>query len=124
EAREAVKRMSNSPHYHRDLMEACVGLRPPSELDRIAHDAETSGPSDPDPELSYYQGALFAYCGKRDAAFHMLKTAIELNYCSYSQLLSDPLLRGLHNDRQFDELLTAAHGCQQVVQSANAPQTH
>ena len=25
EAREAVKRMSNSPHYHRDLMEACLG---------------------------------------------------------------------------------------------------
>jgi len=121
EAREAVKRMSNSPHYHRDLMEACVGLRPPSELDRMAHDAETSQPSDPDPELSYYQGALFAYCGKKDAAFHMLKTAIELNYCAYSNLLSDPLLRGLHSDRQFDELLTAAHACQQAVQTPSTP---
>ena len=64
EAREAVKRMPNAPHYHRDLLEACVGLRPPSELDRMAHDAETSQPSDPDPELSYYQGAIFAYCEK------------------------------------------------------------
>src|SRR6185312_9686241 len=100
EAREAVKHMSNAPHYHRDLMEACVGLRPQSELDRMAHDAETSQPSDPDPELSYYQGAIFAYCGKKAAAFHMLKTAIELNYCAYSNLLSDPLLRGLHSDRQ------------------------
>ncbi len=124
EAREAVKRMSNAPHYHRDLMEAIVGLRPSSELDRMAHDAETGGPSDPDPELSYYQGALFAYAGKKDAAFHMLKTAIEQNYCAYSNLLSDPLLRGLHSDRQFDELLTAAHACQQAVQSASAPQSH
>ena len=121
EAREAVKRMSNAPHYHRDLMEACVGLRPPSELDRMAHDAETSQPSDPDPELSYYQGAIFAYCGKKDAAFHMLKTAIEQNYCAYSNLLSDPLLRGLHSDRQFDELLTAAHACQQAVQTPSTP---
>jgi serine/threonine protein kinase len=121
EAREAVKRMSNASHYHRDLMEAVVGLRPPSELDRMAHDAETSGPSDPDPELSYYQGTLFAYAGKRAAAFHMLKTAIELNYCAYSNLLSDPLLRGLHSDRKFDELLTAAHTCQQAVQSASTP---
>ena len=71
----------------------------------------------PIPELSYYQGALFAYCGKKDAAFHMLKTAIEQNYCAYSNLLSDPLLRGLHSDRQFDELLTAAHACQQAVQT-------
>ena len=74
----------------------------------MAHEAETSGPSDPDPEISYYQGAIFAYAGKKEAAFHMLKTAIEQNYCAYSNLLSDPLLRGLHSDRQFDELLTAA----------------
>jgi hypothetical protein len=121
EAREAVKRMSNAPHYHRDLMEACVGLRPPSELDRMAHDAETSQPSDPDPEISYLQGAIFAYCGKKEAALHMLKTAIELNYCAYSNLLSDPLLRTLHSDRRFDELLTAAHACQQAVQTTSAP---
>ena len=39
QVRDAVKRMSNSPHYHRDLMEAVVGLRPPSELDRMARSA-------------------------------------------------------------------------------------
>jgi serine/threonine protein kinase len=123
EAREAVKLMSSSPHYHRDLMEAVVGLRPPSELERMAHDAVTNGPNESDPELVYLEGAMFAYTGKRDAAFRMLKTAIQTNYCSYSNLLSDPLLRGLHSDRQFDELLTAAHECQQAVQ-AGAPETH
>jgi len=122
EAREAVKRMPTAPHYKRDLMEAVMGLRPPSELDRMAHDAETGSPSDPDPELSYYEGSVLAYSGKKDAAFHMLKTAIEQNYCAYSNLLSDPLLRGLHTDRRFDELLTAAHACQQAVLSNGAPQ--
>ncbi len=115
EAREAVKRMANAPHYHRDLLEALLGLRPPAELDRMAHDAETSGPADPDPETSYYLGALFAYANKKEAAFHLLKTGIEQNYCAHSNLLSDPLLRGLHSDRRFDELLTAAHECQQAV---------
>ena len=115
EAREAVKRMANSPHYRRDLVEACLGLRPPAELDRMAHEAETSGTSDPDPENSYYQGTLFAYAGKKEAAFHQLKTAIDQNYCAYSNLLSDPLLRGLHSDQRFDELLTAAHACQEAV---------
>ncbi len=120
EAREAVKRMSNATHYHRELLEAIVGLRPPSELDRMAHEAETSQPSDPDPETSYQQGAVFAYAGKKEAAFHLLKTAIELNYCAYSDLLSDPLMRGLHSDRRFDDLLTAAHACQQAVQTSSA----
>jgi serine/threonine protein kinase/tetratricopeptide (TPR) repeat protein len=122
EAREAVKRMANAPHYHRDLLEALLGLRPPAELDRMAHDAETSGPADPDPESSYYLGALFAYADRKEAAFHMLKTGIEQNYCAYSNLLSDPLLRGLHSDRRFDELLTAAHECQRAVTSP--PQSH
>ena len=49
-------------------MEACLGLRPPSELEKMAHEAETSQPSDPDPEMSYYQGAVFAFCGKKEAA--------------------------------------------------------
>jgi serine/threonine protein kinase/tetratricopeptide (TPR) repeat protein len=123
EAREAVKHMANAPHYHRDLMEALVGLRPPAELDRMAHDAEASGPSDPDPETSYYLGTLFAYAGKKEAAFHQLKTGIEQNYCAYSNLLSDPLLRGLHSDRRFDELLTAAHECQRAV-TASTPSGH
>jgi serine/threonine protein kinase/TolB-like protein/tetratricopeptide (TPR) repeat protein len=124
EAREAVKRMTDVPQHHRDLLEACVGLRPSSELDRMAHDAETSLPSDPDPEASYYQGAIYAYSNKKEAAFHMLKTAIESNYCAYSNLLSDPLLRGLHSDRRFDELLTAAHDCQKAVQAAVTPKVN
>jgi serine/threonine protein kinase/TolB-like protein/Tfp pilus assembly protein PilF len=124
EAREAVKRMSTTPHYHRDLLEACVGLRPASELDRLAHEAETGQPSDPDPELAYYQGSIFASCGKKEAALHLLKTAVELNYCAYSNLLSDPLLRPLHREREFDEVLTAAHDCQQAMQTPSEPQAH
>jgi TolB-like protein len=124
EAREAVKRMPSGPHYGRNLVEACLGLRPPAELDRMAHEAETSGTSDPDPESSYYQGTLFAYAGKKEAAFHQLKTAIDQNYCAYSNLLSDPLLRGLHSDQRFDELLTAAHACQEAVLKAGVAQSH
>jgi len=123
EAREAVKRMPTAPHYHRDLLQACL-QGPPSELERMAHEAETRGPTDVDPELSYYQGTIFAYCGKKNAAFHLLKAAIEQNYCSYSNLIADPLLRGLQSDRRFDELLTAAHACQQAVQSDGASASH
>jgi hypothetical protein len=122
EAREAVKLMSSSSHYHRDLLEAVTGLRPPSELDRLTHEAEINGPTEPDPELAYHQGVIFAYSGKREAAFRMLKSAIDKNYCAYSNLVSDPLLKGLHSDRKFDELLTAARECQQAVLKTGTPQ--
>ena len=115
EAREAIKKMAATRLFHRDLLQACLS-GPPSELDRIAHEDQTGMASD-DPELVYDQGAILAYCGKNDAAFHMLTTAIEQNYCAYSNLLSDPLLTKLRSDRRFDEILTAAHECQLAVQN-------
>ncbi|HVM94710.1 MAG TPA: protein kinase [Terriglobales bacterium] len=123
QARDAVKHMPIAPRYHRDLLEACLGLRPPSELDRIAHEDETSLPSDPDPETWYYQGAILAYCGKKQAALHMLESAVGQNYCAYSNLLSDPLLAKLRTDTEFDKVLTQAGRCQEAVRSAaNPPQ--
>ena len=122
EAREAVKSMPSTPRYHRDLLEACLQLRPASELDRIAHDAETNLPTDPDPETWYYEGAILAYCGKKQAALHMLESAVQQNYCAYSNLLADPLLAKLRTDTAFDKVLTDAAACQEAVRaSANTP---
>jgi len=117
EAKEAVKRMSSAPHYHKDLVQACL-LGPASELDKIAHEDEVGQPADPDPELLYYQASILAYCGKKEAALHMVQTAVESNYCAYSNLLDDPLWTKLKSDPKFDEVLTAAHRCQQAVKSA------
>ncbi|MGA2357127.1 MAG: protein kinase [Terriglobales bacterium] len=117
EARDTVKRMPTTPRYHRDLLEACLGFRPPSELDRMAQEAETSLPTEPDPETWYYQGSIFAYCGKKQAALHLLQSAVEQNYCAHENLLADPLLAKLRTDTAFDKVLTAAGACQQAVQS-------
>ena len=123
EAREAVKHMPTAPRYHRDLLESCLGLKPASELERIAHEDETSLPTDPDPETWYYQGAILAYCGKKQAALHMLESAVEQNYCAYSNLLSDPMLAKLRTDTAFDKVLTQAGKCQEAVRAAaNSPE--
>jgi tetratricopeptide (TPR) repeat protein len=122
EAREAVKHMPTATRYHRDLLESCLGLRPASDLDRIAHESETSFPADPDPETWYYEGALFAYCGKKQAAIHLLQSAIQNNYCSYSNLLTDPLLAKFRADPDIDKLLTAARECQEAVRGATGTQ--
>ncbi|HUB02260.1 MAG TPA: protein kinase [Terriglobales bacterium] len=121
EAREAVKHMPTTPRYHRDLLEACLLPGREADLDRIAHEDETNVPSDPDPELWYSQGAILAFCGKKQAALHMLQSAVEQNYCSYSNLLSDPLLAKLRTDTEFDKVLTAASACQEAVRKAANP---
>ena len=118
EAREAVKHMPANPRYHRDLWEAVLQLRPASELDRIAQEAETTQPTDPDPELWYYQGALLGYAGKNQAALHMLRSAVQQNYCAHSNLLNDPLLAKLRAQPAFSDVLTAASACQDAMLQA------
>jgi eukaryotic-like serine/threonine-protein kinase len=115
EAREAVKHMPTTPRYHRDLLEACLGLKPASELDRIAQEDETAPPKDFDPEAWYYQGAILGFCGKNQAALHMLGAAVAQNYCAHSNLLSDPLLAKLRSDPAFNKVLTASSECQEAM---------
>src|ERR1700719_4485808 len=120
EAREAVKRMPTSPKYHRDLLESFLQLRPATDLDRLAESAETNLPSDADPETWYIQGAIFAFCGKKQAALRLMESAVQQNYCSYSNLLSDPLLAKFRTETGFNNLLSAAGACQEAVRTSTA----
>ena len=115
EARDVLKKVPTTARYHRELAEAVLGLRPPTELDRIAQEDTTAAAVGDDPENSYYQGSLLAYAGKKDAAVHMLRMAIGQNYCSYSALEKDPLLEKLRTTAEFTDLLKAARLCQEPL---------
>jgi hypothetical protein len=115
EARGAVRRMPTAPRYHRDLLEAALGIRPASELDRIAQEDKLALTAGDDPEPAYYQGSILAFAGKKDAAVHMIRMAIEQNYCAYSALENDPLLEKLRGTSDFADLLKAARFCQEPV---------
>jgi eukaryotic-like serine/threonine-protein kinase len=115
EAKQAVPKVLPTPRYHRDLMEAVVGLRPASELDRMAREASTLVSAGEDPETSYQQGAELAIVGKKDAALHLLRMAIEQNYCAYSALENDPALDKIRSTPEFADLLKAARFCQEPL---------
>ena len=121
EARGAVTKMPTAPRYHRDLLEACLGLRPYSDAQEMAHKAETTTPAAPDAELLYYQGALFADCGLRAASLRMLQAAIDQNYCAYSNLQLDPMLRKLRQTEGFQKVLSSARECQQENLTPETP---
>ena len=95
-------------NYHRDLVGPALGLRPPEELDQIAQVNASSRRTGGDPESTYQQGAVLAFAGKKDAAIHMLRLAIEQNYCAYSALENDPLLNKLRATQEFADLLKVA----------------
>ena len=120
EAKESVKRVPMNVRNHRELLQACLQPNPGLRLDRIAVQTETAVVADPDPEAWYQQGAIMAYCGKKDIALRMIGRAIQQNYCAYSALQTDPFLVKLRGVPEFDKLLTAADGCQSSLRAGGS----
>jgi hypothetical protein len=98
---------------------ACTQAQRPADIDRIVREEESSVMTEPDPEAWYHVGDLLAYCGQKDAALRLLKAAVQQNYCAYSALLEDPLLKSLRKETAFDEVLTAASTCQESVKQSS-----
>lgn len=115
EARNAAKNMGKASSYHRDLMEACTAQQRPADFAKIVRESESSVMLENDPELWYHIGALMAYCGQTEPALRLLKSAVQQNYCAYTALLDDPLVKNLRKEAAFDEVLTAASNCQNAL---------
>ncbi len=109
EARESLKRVSVNGRDR--LLEACLEGQQP-ELDRIARQQEIAILASRDPEPKYFAGSVMGYCGKPDIAVRLLESAIENNYCAYTDLQTDPFLAKLRGTPEFNQLLTAAQECQ------------
>ena len=115
DARTAAKSMGKASYYHRELMQACTAAQRPADMAKIVRDAESSVMMEPDAEAWYHIGALMAYCGQSEPALRLLKAAVQQNYCAYSALLDDPLLKDLRKETAFNQVLTAASNCQATL---------
>jgi tetratricopeptide (TPR) repeat protein len=115
EAHAAAKNMGKATSYHRELMDACTAPQRPPDLAKIVRETESSVMMEPDPEAWYHIGALMAACGQSEPAMRLLKAAVQQNYCSYSALLDDPLLKDLRKETAFNEVLTSASNCQTTL---------
>lgn len=114
EARQTIPKTSASTQWdrERDLLLACTDSSQASQLDGIAHKAEVTALDGTDSEAQYQVGRLLAYCGQKDAAVRLLKSAIGHNYCAYTALQTDPLLLKLRGMPEMGGLLSEAKQCQ------------
>jgi tetratricopeptide (TPR) repeat protein len=112
EARQSIQRTSGGPLMARDLVQTCLDPQQTSQSDRAAQKIETAVLSGVDAEPRYWVGAALSYCGRKDAALRLLRSAIAQNYCAYTALQTDPLLVKLRRTPEFSELLSAAKECQ------------
>jgi serine/threonine protein kinase len=115
EARQTIQRMPDAPLMGRDLLQACLDPQRTSQVERAARKMETASFAKLDAEPRYEFGALLSYCGQKDAALRLLRSAVEQNYCAYTALQTDPLLVKFRRTPEFSELLSAAKECQNAV---------
>jgi eukaryotic-like serine/threonine-protein kinase len=112
EARQSIQRTSDLPLMGRDLLEACLASQQTSLLEKNAQKIEAAALSGVDAEPRYWVGTLLSYCGQKEAAVRLLRSAVEQNYCAYTALQSDPMLVKLRRTPEFSQLLSAAKECQ------------
>jgi tetratricopeptide (TPR) repeat protein len=111
EARDSVDKMSSNPVFGRDFLQACLVPERRNALPAVAQNYGATLNAGRDPELLYYGGSLLAYCGEKESALRVLKSAVEKDYCVYSALQSSLLLAKLRTTPEFSSLLSAAHQC-------------
>ena len=109
-----AREMDENAHDIRSnrLLKAYLSKASPAELDNIAKDTAPDALANPDAENRYVFAGVFAYCGQKDVAIHLLKSSIAGNYCAYSALQIDPLLTNVRDMPEFAAVLAAAKKCQ------------
>jgi hypothetical protein len=128
EAREAIQKIPQDNPNAR-FLRTCSDLpsptqTPSAELDRVAREIEPTMLSNPDPENRYNFATDLAFCGQKEAALRMLKSAIDGHYCIYQALEKDPLLVSLRGTPEYGQLLAAAKKCRDDFIAERAQASH
>src|SRR5438309_1406743 len=72
EARADARSIPTTPYSHEVFVEACLQERPPSDMNRIVHEAESLILGEPAPEPHCFTGAIMASCDQKESAVRLL----------------------------------------------------
>jgi hypothetical protein len=128
EARQALEKLPYNNADNVGMMKPCVeralsGQPISPELQRNMQAREPESEANPDPENRYFDAVDMAFCGAKEPAVRLLKSAIAKNYCAYDALQKDPLLAPLRSMPEYQELLSAAKQCRdKFLAERNQPQ--
>ncbi|HEY4841562.1 MAG TPA: protein kinase [Terriglobales bacterium] len=93
------------------MIDACLNRAPAADVDKIATEFAPIVLGAHDSEAKYMNAGYFAFCGQRDIAVRLIRSAITGHYCAYTDLQTDAMLASLRGTPEFAELLSAAKRC-------------
>lgn len=71
-----------------------------------------------DPEATYKIAQAYAVLGDKISALRVLRMSVEAGFFSYSYIIKDPLLKDLHSEPLFDQILNVAHQRHEAFRSS------
>ena len=71
-----------------------------------------------DPEATYKIAQAYAVLGDKISALRVLRMSVEAGFFSYSYIIKDPLLKDLHSEPLFGQILNVAHQRHEAFRSS------
>ena len=110
---EALRTLVQAPPPARDpARQACSEHRPAAEIESRFRNEVDRVSAGRDSESRFWTAADLAFCGQREPALRILQRSVELGYCCYPAVDTNPLLAGIRNAPEFAGIRTAAIECQ------------
>ena len=109
QAREASEKLGDDSRDK--ILKSCLNHAPSGDVDNIARELAPEILASPDPENRYMAAPTFAFCGQKEIALRLLKSAVTGHYCAYNAMQNDPLFASLRSSPEFAQLLSAAKQC-------------
>ena len=110
QARDAIHKRAGN-RFSR-MMLACLDDPSSAETGNLVRQETANLMADPDPEPRYVVALDFEFCGRKDVALDLLKSAIGTGrYCAYDGLRNDSAFEAMRGTSEFNQILSAAKQC-------------
>jgi serine/threonine protein kinase/tetratricopeptide (TPR) repeat protein len=114
DARQIAEKVSNDRSFYDSylkMMRTCFDNPSSAEMPSLVRDVVAVRVADPDPEPRYIVAGDLLFCGQKDAAVTLLKSAVASHFCAYSGLQNDSMWAKLRGTPEFTQALLDAKQC-------------
>jgi len=112
QAKEIAEKYKDTNRLGYHMMAVCTENPSSSEMPGLVRDVVAERLADPDPEPRYVVAGDLLFCGHKDAAMQLVKSAIAAHFCAYTGLQNDSVWAKLRGTPEFNQLLAEAKKCQ------------
>jgi TolB-like protein len=108
-AKEAAGKFGDDRFFQ--MMKLCLNNPSSPDMLSLGREVEAVRLADPDPEPRYVIAGDFLFCGQKDTAVTLLKSAVAGHFCAYTGLQNDSVWAKLRGTPEFTQLVSDAKQC-------------